>query len=129
MPYRRARLGAAVQTTATSFDVERVRADFPILREPVHGRPLVYLDNAATSQKPEAVIQAMCIITDTTTPTFIAACTCCRSAQPRTTKRCASRFSRISMRERRARSSLCAAPLKPSISWRRPMAATRRRRR
>ena len=51
--------GTAVQTTASSFDVERVRADFPILREPVHGRPLVYLDNAATSQKPEAVIQAM----------------------------------------------------------------------
>jgi len=54
------RLGETViPTTASSFDVERVRADFPILREPVHGRPLVYLDNAATSQKPEAVIQAM----------------------------------------------------------------------
>jgi len=41
------------------FDVEKVRADFPILSERVHGRPLVYLDNAATSQKPEAVIQAI----------------------------------------------------------------------
>jgi cysteine desulfurase/selenocysteine lyase len=49
----------AVQSTASSYDVERVRADFPILRESVHGRPLVYLDNAATSQKPEAVIQAI----------------------------------------------------------------------
>ena len=51
--------GAAIKSAASSYDVERVRADFPILRESVHGRPLVYLDNAATSQKPEAVIQAM----------------------------------------------------------------------
>ena len=44
---------------AAGFDVERFRADFPILRERIHGRPLVYLDNAATSQKPEAVIRAL----------------------------------------------------------------------
>jgi len=44
---------------AVAFDVERIRADFPILRERVYGHPLVYLDNAATSQKPDAVIQAM----------------------------------------------------------------------
>ena len=41
------------------FDVSKVRADFPILQRKVHGKPLVYLDNAATSQKPESVIQAM----------------------------------------------------------------------
>lgn len=41
------------------FDIERVRRDFPILRERVHGKPLVYLDNAATAQKPEAVINAI----------------------------------------------------------------------
>ena len=41
------------------LNVETIRADFPILRREVHGKPLVYLDNAATSQKPEAVIQAM----------------------------------------------------------------------
>ena len=41
------------------FDVERVRADFPILRQQVRGCPLVYLDNAATSQKPKAVIDAI----------------------------------------------------------------------
>ena len=35
------------------------RTDFPILNETVHGRPLVYLDNAATSQKPQAVIEAI----------------------------------------------------------------------
>ncbi len=50
---------AAVQSIAPRFDVEQVRADFPILRERVHERPLVYLDNAATSQKPESVIEAM----------------------------------------------------------------------
>ncbi|HZU09526.1 MAG TPA: cysteine desulfurase [Pseudacidobacterium sp.] len=41
------------------YDVEKVRADFSVLREQVHGRPLVYLDNAATSQKPDAVIDAI----------------------------------------------------------------------
>jgi len=41
------------------LDVEKVRAEFPILRERVHGRPLVYLDNAATSQKPDAVIDSI----------------------------------------------------------------------
>jgi cysteine desulfurase/selenocysteine lyase len=41
------------------IDVERVRADFPILQQTVHGKPLVYLDNAATSQKPRAVIDAI----------------------------------------------------------------------
>jgi cysteine desulfurase/selenocysteine lyase len=44
---------------ARTFDVQRVRADFPILRRTVHGKPLVYLDNAATTQKPQAVIDAL----------------------------------------------------------------------
>lgn len=41
------------------FDVERIRADFPILHQEVNGQPLVYLDNAATTQKPTAVIDAI----------------------------------------------------------------------
>ena len=41
------------------FDPERVRGDFPILAERVHGKPLVYLDNAASSQKPLQVIEAV----------------------------------------------------------------------
>jgi cysteine desulfurase / selenocysteine lyase len=41
------------------FDVETVRKDFPILTRQVHGRPLVYLDNAATTQKPRQVIDAL----------------------------------------------------------------------
>ena len=44
---------------AGRFDVERVRADFPILQTKVYGKPLVYLDNGATTQKPRAVIDAM----------------------------------------------------------------------
>jgi cysteine desulfurase/selenocysteine lyase len=44
---------------ALTYDVDRVRRDFPILGRTVHGKPLVYLDNAATSQKPQAVIDAM----------------------------------------------------------------------
>ncbi len=41
------------------FDLDRIRADFPILREEVRGKRLAYLDNAATTQKPEAVLQAL----------------------------------------------------------------------
>ncbi len=44
---------------SAAFNVERVRADFPILQQQVNGHPLVYLDNAATTQKPECVIQAL----------------------------------------------------------------------
>ncbi len=43
----------------TGFDVERIRADFPILSEKVHGKPFVFLDSAASAQKPRAVIDAM----------------------------------------------------------------------
>jgi cysteine desulfurase/selenocysteine lyase len=44
---------------AAAFDVERVRRDFPALHQEVYGRPLVYLDNAASSQKPRAVIETV----------------------------------------------------------------------
>ena len=47
------------QQTITGFDVQRIREDFPILRETVRGKPLVYLDNAATSQKPRQVIETL----------------------------------------------------------------------
>ena len=43
----------------SAFDVQKVRRDFPILNQRIHGKPLVYLDNAATTQKPQAVIDAM----------------------------------------------------------------------
>jgi cysteine desulfurase/selenocysteine lyase len=41
------------------FDVEAIRAQFPILQRTVHGKPLIYLDSAASAQKPEAVLDAM----------------------------------------------------------------------
>src|SRR4051812_21390444 len=47
------------RTGRPAFDVARVRADFPILQERVHGKPLVYLDNAASTQKPRRVIEAV----------------------------------------------------------------------
>jgi cysteine desulfurase / selenocysteine lyase len=48
-----------VAARAHGFDVARVRADFPILRRQARGHPLVYLDNAATTQKPQIVIDAI----------------------------------------------------------------------
>ncbi|MGD0948323.1 MAG: cysteine desulfurase [Candidatus Binatia bacterium] len=45
--------------TRMPFDVQRVRQDFPILKQRFYGKPLVYLDNAASSQKPRAVIDAV----------------------------------------------------------------------
>ena len=57
--------GATVSSSSTprtmrSLDVGAIRADFPIFERKVHGRRLVYLDSAATSQKPEAVIHTLC---------------------------------------------------------------------
>ena len=46
-------------SVAAAFDVQKIRRDFPILSQKIHGKPLVYLDNAATTQKPQAVIDAM----------------------------------------------------------------------
>jgi cysteine desulfurase/selenocysteine lyase len=48
-----------VSTVTTPLDVARIRADFPILDRTVNGNPLVYLDSAATSQKPRAVLDAV----------------------------------------------------------------------
>jgi len=49
----------AISEVKRKFDVEDVRKDFPILKRLVNGKPLVYLDNAATSQKPQIVIDAL----------------------------------------------------------------------
>ena len=48
-----------------AFDVERIRQDFPILSEKVYGKPLVYLDNGASAQKPRAVIDAISAVYET----------------------------------------------------------------
>jgi len=49
---------ATTRESSAGFDVGRIRKEFPALDQAVHGKPLVYLDNAATSQKPLAVIEA-----------------------------------------------------------------------
>src|SRR6266851_49959 len=52
-------MAVTVRSATSTLDVERIRADFPVLSRTVHGRPVAYLDNAATSQKPRQVIDAM----------------------------------------------------------------------
>lgn len=51
-------LESGTPSTGPAFDVQAIREDFPILQATVHGKPLCYLDNAATSQKPRTVIEA-----------------------------------------------------------------------
>ena len=50
---------AEIQNQTEDFDVEKFRKDFPILHQEINGKPLVYLDNAATTQKPKSVIDAI----------------------------------------------------------------------
>src|SRR5579864_8712456 len=52
-------MNAQTQPSPTVFDVQRIRADFPLLSRTVHDKPLIYFDNANTSQKPESVIEAV----------------------------------------------------------------------
>lgn len=52
-------LAARPAAADAPLDLRKIRADFPALRQQVHGRPLVYLDNAATTQKPEPVLAAL----------------------------------------------------------------------
>jgi cysteine desulfurase/selenocysteine lyase len=51
--------GAADLSGPPTYDVQRIRADFPILSRTINGKPLVYLDNAATTQKPRVVLDAI----------------------------------------------------------------------
>jgi cysteine desulfurase/selenocysteine lyase len=52
-------MNAQTQTSPTVFDVQRIRADFPLLSRRVHDKPLIYFDNANTSQKPASVIESV----------------------------------------------------------------------
>jgi len=52
-------MNAQTQASPTVFDVQRIRADFPLLSRTVHDKPLIYFDNANTSQKPASVIEAV----------------------------------------------------------------------
>jgi cysteine desulfurase/selenocysteine lyase len=50
---------STIPVTGTELDVQRIRDDFPVLRTLVHGKPLIYLDNAATTQKPQQVVDRL----------------------------------------------------------------------
>jgi cysteine desulfurase/selenocysteine lyase len=52
-------MSTLTKMVGSDFDVDKIRADFPVLRQTIHGKPLVYLDSAATAQKPYAVIEAI----------------------------------------------------------------------
>jgi cysteine desulfurase/selenocysteine lyase len=52
-------MSALSDTLAIGFDVRKIREDFPVLKQKVHGKPLIYMDSAATAQKPRAVIDAI----------------------------------------------------------------------
>ena len=52
-------MAVTTRPQAPALDVERIRADFPVLSRTANGRPLVWLDNASTSQKPRSVLEAM----------------------------------------------------------------------
>jgi len=52
-------MSTLTSSVAAGFDVEKIREDFPVLKQTVHGQPLVYLDSAATAQKPTVVVEAI----------------------------------------------------------------------
>src|SRR5689334_348400 len=52
-------MSTASSMLSIGFDVEKVREDFPVLKQSIHGKPLVYLDSAATAQKPVQVVEAI----------------------------------------------------------------------
>ncbi len=52
-------MASVVSAHREALDVRAIRRDFPLLRQRIHGKPLVYLDNAATTQKPQAVLDAL----------------------------------------------------------------------
>jgi cysteine desulfurase/selenocysteine lyase len=52
-------IASSIKPRTAGYDVQRIRADYPILKQKVHGKPLVYLDNAASAQKPRVVLDAL----------------------------------------------------------------------
>ena len=83
-------------STNGAYDVGRIRADFPILATQVYGKPLVYLDNAASAQKPKAVLDRLQQAYTRNTPTCIAVCTISPTRRPRPTRARAERSRRSS---------------------------------
>ena len=113
----------AQETLTNRFDVDRIREDFPILKQRVHGRPLVYLDNAATSQTPQVVIDAITNYYSAQNANVHRGVHYLANWRRASTKTRESGFSGSSTRPRRTRSFTRAARPKASISSRRVTAA------
>ena len=77
--------------STAAYDLAKIRADFPILKQKVYGHPLVYLDNGASAQKPRQVIDAMSEAYQTYYSKCTAACTGPASARPRPSRAAARR--------------------------------------
>ena len=104
---------------AAALDSASIRQDFPILRQRVHGRPLVYLDNASTTQKPQVghrSSDALLRRGERQRPSRRALAQ--RAATERLSRRRAPRRRVPERAASRGRSSSCAARPRPSISWR-----------
>jgi hypothetical protein len=115
---------AAQPQFGSGLDIAKIRADFPILAERINGKPLVYLDNGATSQKPQVVLDAIANYYDHLNAnihrgvhTLSVRATEAHDAARQTVKQ-------SSTQPTRARLSSFAAQPRPSTSSRRPTAAS-----
>ena len=64
------------------YDIQKIREDFPILDREVYGKPLIYLDNGATTQKPRQVVEAIPMNIIRSMPMCIVVCISCLSRLP-----------------------------------------------
>src|SRR5881227_3315896 len=99
------------------LDVARFRADFPLLAQRENGHPLVYLDNAATTQKPQAVLDAITEYYRPPTPNFIAGPTTSRFPPPKRMRRRAPGWRDSSTPGHRRAWCSRAAPRRRSTWW------------
>jgi hypothetical protein len=90
----------------TNFNIQQIRADFPILNEKIRGKQLVYLDNGASTQKPQAVIDAEATTTNISMPIFIAAFIICLRLEQICMKMFASKYSNSSTQNTTTKSFL-----------------------
>ena len=103
--------------TNGALDIDRIRADFPALAMQVYGKPLVYLDNAASAQKPQAVLDRINkAYTELNTPTCTAACITSPTRRPRPMRARARPCRSSSTPAARKRSSSPATSPRPS-TW------------
>ena len=94
------------------WDVHRIREDFPVLRQTVNGKPLIYLDNAASSQVPQVVIDRGSVYSSKSIQTFIEAFTISVRKPPLLTRAREKRCGGLSMHEMSKNASSCGAPPK-----------------